>query len=65
MEDNRTLNVNYRKAGIIMTPFVLIGLTLAYFLGAPSSALATIAFCGLGCALILIMLGNRVKVQKM
>lgn len=61
MESKNSVTVNYRKAGLIMTPFVLAGLTLAYIFNAPSSALITIGVCGLGCAFILIALGNKAE----
>ncbi len=59
MEKIKKNSGNYRRAGLIMTPFVLLGLLIAYLANAPTLALTSIGVFGLGCALILIILGNR------
>ena len=50
---------NYRRGGLFMSPFVLLGLLIAYYAHAPTVALISIAISGFGCALVLILLGNR------
>lgn len=52
---------SYRRGGLFMLPFIVIGLLIAYLLNAPREALLSIGVFGLGTSLILILIGNRNK----
>ena len=53
--------INYRRGGIVMLPFVVLGLLIAWFTDAPIPAMLSIALFGGATAIILIVLGKRSK----
>lgn len=55
------ITINYRKGGLIMLPFVTIGLVTALLANAPWIALCSIALFGYVTSSILILLGKRTK----
>jgi DNA-binding XRE family transcriptional regulator len=55
----KMVTINYRKGGIIMLPFVTIGMIIAVLLKAPWMALCSIAFFGYVTAIVLILLGKK------
>ena len=55
--------VNYRLGGLIMLPFVTLALVIAYYLTAPWIALGSIALFGYVTAIVLIVVGKKVKRQ--
>lgn len=58
------ITIHYRKGGLIMLPFVTLGLILALLLHAPWMALCAIAAFGYIPALVLILLGKRTQSPK-
>lgn len=54
----KEVTVNYRRGGLIMLPFVCIGLVAALVSGAPLPALLSIGFWGFIPAFILIGIGK-------
>lgn len=64
MTNSKSNRGNYRKGGLIMLPFVAIGLITAYLLNAPIQALLSISIFGFGCSLILIIIGDRRKIKS-
>ncbi|MDL2310405.1 helix-turn-helix domain-containing protein [Peptostreptococcaceae bacterium OttesenSCG-928-C18] len=52
--------VNYRRGGLIMLPFVTIGIIIALIVNAPWIARCSIALFGYITSIILILLGKRI-----
>lgn len=57
----KMIAVNYRKGGIIMLPFVTIGMIIALIANATWTAILSIALFGYVTAIILILLGKRTR----
>lgn len=60
----KMIEINYRKGGLIMLPFVTIGIIIALISGAPWMAICSISLFGYVPAFILILLGKRNKTPK-
>ena len=60
----KMITVNYRKGGIIMLPFVTLGIIIALIVNAPWMAMLSIALFGYVSAVILILLDRRTKTSK-
>lgn len=58
-----TTTTDYRKGGLIMPPFVTVGILVAWVSQAPWVALCSIAFFGYVASVVLILLGKRVRVN--
>lgn len=59
--NTKTTAINYRKGGLIMLPFVTVGILIAWVTQAPWMALCSIAFFGYGASGVLILFGKRVR----
>jgi len=60
----KMITVHYRKGGIIMLPFVSIGMLIAFIANAPWMAILSIALFGYVPATVFILLGKRAKIPK-
>jgi len=60
----KMVTVYYRKGGIIMLPFVSIGMLIAFIANAPWMAILSIALFGYVPAIVFILLGKRTKIPK-
>ena len=60
----KMITVHYRKGGIIMLPFVSIGMLIAFIANAPWMAILSIALFGYVPAIVFILLGKRTKIPK-
>lgn len=60
----KMIEINYKRGGVIMLPFVTIGIIIALIIGAPWMAICSIALFGYVPAFILILLGKQTKTPK-
>lgn len=64
MKGVNEITINYGKGGRMMLPFITMGIIIALVVDAPLMAICSIALFGYGAAIILILMGKRIKTPR-